>query len=104
MSRFFGQTLVALLAVATVAAQTVCACPSEMKAGEVAEPTARACSGPGECCKKDEPTTNDPSDSTQDRPCERCNLEHRTDQIHPDRHDIGVSAAPFFALATGLPI
>src|SRR5688572_11265306 len=104
MRRLGQQILALVLALGTMAAQSVCACPTpHAKARPVAQPTqpAKGCPGSGKCCTKQEAPAPQPpsSDSEKNVPCKNCNVIHPTDQIQPERQDAPkVVQQPFLAL------
>lgn len=96
----FGRKLLLVsLALATVAAQALCACPSGVQGETPVVEAKRSCRGEHECCVKDKPAAPTRSEAPADDPCEKCNLVHRSDQIQPDRQDAPAAAQVTLALA-----
>jgi hypothetical protein len=110
MSRLARQLLTFVLALGTVAAQSVCACPTpHAQARPVAQaaPAGNGCPGSGKCCTKQEASAPLPpsSESEKNAPCKNCNVVHPTDQIQPERQDAPkVVQQPFLALLPALVV
>lgn len=94
MPRNARHLLALALALATLGAHIVCACPEEMSGRKVASTEAKACAGSADCCGNNPRTGGSPPEDGN--PCERCNLKNRPDQIHPDRHDSAPAPEPAF--------
>ena len=94
------QILSVLLAVSTMAAQAVCACPVGASETRPVQQAEEACRGSGACCVPGQPSAPAPSQSDDGTPCDRCNVIHPADTIQPDRQDAAVTVhQPFLALA-----
>jgi hypothetical protein len=75
------QVLSVLLAITTVGASFVCACPPQDQPAQLVA-SAASCDTP--CCEG-EPAAPEPGQPSA--PCKQCNLEHRADQPPPAQHD-----------------
>jgi hypothetical protein len=107
MSRFLMKMLAVMLAVATVGAQLVCACPTAVAAPQAAEEIAAGCVGEGDCCIKEDAKT--PPPAKDEEPCDQCNLKHPALQAVPDTQSTAPSHQPaldtvFLPLINVLPV
>lgn len=98
MTGLLRRSLLLLLACGTFAAQALCACPTSPEFSKPVAQDSRPCKGKAKCCLKDEASTPAPAPPKKDAPCDRCNLMHRADQIHPDRQVDADAVHPFCAL------
>ena len=100
MNGLFRHIVAVVLAVSTMAAQAVCACPAMAGEAKPVPQAAEACRGSGKCCVQDEPTAPVPTKSGDGTPCENCNVIHPADRILPERQDAAVPIhQPFLTLA-----
>src|SRR4051812_46821790 len=99
--RYWGRTsIVAVIAVASLAAQAVCGCPYVAKGPRVVSDNKPACAGSAKCCHKAATATAATSEPAKRGPCERCNYLHRPDGLQPERHSPNDAVHhPFIALA-----
>src|SRR5688500_3920251 len=107
MSLFLTKMLAVMLAVATVGAQLVCACPTSVASPQAAEEIAAACVREGDCCIKEDAKT--PPPAKDEEPCDQCNLKHPALQAVPDTQSTTPSHQPaletlFLPLMIVLPV
>ena len=98
MDRYFHKLFAVIIALATAGAQVVCACPTPVL-HQAPPVVTRVCSGEKECCRKLQ--ASKPVEPAKQKPCNQCNLKHRTEQAMPDQ--AAGSTVPQLTLCAILP-